>query len=659
MTWGQTGDFTAQVIPAARIQIPPPATSERYRSGCSMSDFPAAVKDNIVLVQRGGCTAAAVEGDQRPRQRRQGRHDHERGSDERSPRAPRRRDYVSQTYPGTIGSGVTYALGKELYDLAQAGTPATLHFKSDNNLNLRIDYDILAETPCGDPTRVLQVGAHIDGVTAGPGINDDGSGTAMNLTIAHQILKMGITAEVQDPLRLVLGRGAGPVRLDVRGQPAQLAADGADAGHARLRHDRVDQLAPVRLHRTATRASRAPQLLAAEQRKATWADIHIDYLKQQLEHRQRPTTRSTTAPTTPSGAARGVPATGLYTGAESIKTGRGDGTAAVNGYGGQSGIQADPCYHEWCDTVFNLERVRPERVQRRARARDPLVRRRGSTQSSSRCVPRCWSRRRDADAESRDAARAAGGAQAASSPSSSARRTASARLRTPSLRKIEDACCLTVLGESPRSSAIAGLVAPVAKAERTSRSRGETTPEGCRPPRSRPARRRGRAAGALRVARAAARALHRVGEPLARPPLADGARGTGRAQLRRGGALVVAHQQGPQRGLRSDQRAAHRGIADQRHVWSESPGGRQRVLELAGAAAVGDPRPAVKREHQPGAADIVRVGHQDAQPRTCRCALDAHPGRDDRPARRAGARSGRPPRDWARRACRRARACGA
>ena len=44
------------MIPAARIQIPPPATADTVRSGCSMSDFPAAVKDNIVLVQRGGCT---------------------------------------------------------------------------------------------------------------------------------------------------------------------------------------------------------------------------------------------------------------------------------------------------------------------------------------------------------------------------------------------------------------------------------------------------------------------------------------------------------------------------------------------------------------------------------------------------------------------------
>ena len=31
-----------------------------------------------------------------------------------------------------------------------------------------------------------------------------------------------------------------------------------------------------------------------------------------------------------------------------------DTAPAVNGYGGQAGIQADPCYHEWCDTVFNL-----------------------------------------------------------------------------------------------------------------------------------------------------------------------------------------------------------------------------------------------------------------------------------------------------------------
>jgi hypothetical protein len=51
-----------------------------------------------------------------------------------------------------------------------------------------------------------------------------------------------------------------------------------------------------------------------------------------------------------------VPATGFYTGAEGIKTPAqvADNAASTAGSGGQSGIQADPCYHEWCDTVFNL-----------------------------------------------------------------------------------------------------------------------------------------------------------------------------------------------------------------------------------------------------------------------------------------------------------------
>ena len=46
---------------------------------------------------------------------------------------------------------------------------------------------------------------------------------------------------------------------------------------------------------------------------------------------------------------RRIPATGLYTGAETPKT-----AAMAAQYGGQASIQADPCYHEWCDTVFNL-----------------------------------------------------------------------------------------------------------------------------------------------------------------------------------------------------------------------------------------------------------------------------------------------------------------
>ena len=41
--------------------------------------------------------------------------------------------------------------------------------------------NVIATTISGDPAHTLLVGSHMDGVAAGPGINDNGSGTATNL----------------------------------------------------------------------------------------------------------------------------------------------------------------------------------------------------------------------------------------------------------------------------------------------------------------------------------------------------------------------------------------------------------------------------------------------------------------------------------------------
>ena len=47
--------------------------------------------------------------------------------------------------------------------------------------------------------------------------------------------------------------------------------------------------------------------------------------------------------------ANSVPAGGLFTGAEGIKTARQEAI-----YGGFAGLAFDPCYHQACDTFFNL-----------------------------------------------------------------------------------------------------------------------------------------------------------------------------------------------------------------------------------------------------------------------------------------------------------------
>jgi Zn-dependent M28 family amino/carboxypeptidase len=343
MTWGHTGDLTAQVIPVNRITVPPVGTQDGTRAGCAMADFPAAVKDNIALVQRGGCTflekainarangAKAVfvmnEG-QAPLRTAPGT----------TTNGTTFTRIAGQNYPGLMAASLSYATGKEFYDAAQAGTPLTVHFKTDNNINQRIDYDIIAETTTGDPNRMLMVGAHIDGVTAGPGINDDGSGTAMNLTIAHQLKKLGVATKYRVRFGWFSGEEQGLYGSQAYANQLNTLETSRFAGM--LDYDMIASTNYIPF--VYTDGATVPSA------ETILGGLHIDYLKQKFGIDSTPyifDNRSDYA----GFRTRGVPATGLYTGAETVKT-----ADHVAKYGGQVGIQADPCYHEWCDTVFNL-----------------------------------------------------------------------------------------------------------------------------------------------------------------------------------------------------------------------------------------------------------------------------------------------------------------
>ena len=369
MTWGHTGEVTAQVIPVAGIKIPPVGAANGNRAGCSLSDFPAAVKDNIALIQRGSCTESTAQTagflEKVINARAAGAKAvlifNEGQTNRIAPGTTTNGTTftraVAQTYPGMMAATLSYAAGKELYDLAQAGTPATLHFKTNNAITQRIDYDIIAETPGGDPTRVLQVGAHIDGVANGPGINDDGTGTAMNLTIAHQILKLGVPLKYKIRFGWFSGEEQGLFGSTFAVN--QLNSVQTQQTLGMLDYDMIASTNWIPFMYIPNPSETA---LPAMQRdsEATMSNIHINYLQSRLGVTKTDyqfDNRSDYA----QWRARNVPATGLYTGAEGIKTlAQMNGTPAtdtapaVNGYGGQSGIQADPCYHEWCDTVFNL-----------------------------------------------------------------------------------------------------------------------------------------------------------------------------------------------------------------------------------------------------------------------------------------------------------------
>src|SRR5699024_4976831 len=87
---------------------------------------------------------------------------------------------------GTLGAveptsapatGITQELGESLLEAMDAG-PVTLQFVLDKTMEERETFNVLAETATGSDDNVIMLGSHLDGVLEGPGINDNGSGTA-------------------------------------------------------------------------------------------------------------------------------------------------------------------------------------------------------------------------------------------------------------------------------------------------------------------------------------------------------------------------------------------------------------------------------------------------------------------------------------------------
>ena len=64
--------------------------------------------------------------------------------------------------------------------------PVQAHFQTSTFWETRLTKNVIADSRKGDPNKVLVVGAHLDSVLEGPGINDNGSGTATILETASR-----------------------------------------------------------------------------------------------------------------------------------------------------------------------------------------------------------------------------------------------------------------------------------------------------------------------------------------------------------------------------------------------------------------------------------------------------------------------------------------
>ena len=323
------GSVTAVVV-AVDVNLAPPR--EPVTSGCEAADFAVFPAGAIALIQRGTCSFAQkvvnaqAAGASAVIIFNQGN-------------TPEREPLIIGTLAPTTATipvvGASFADGSAL---AQAGSQATITVLAPQNIT---QYNVIAESRDGDPNNVVMVGAHLDSVPRGPGINDNGSGSATLLEVATQMAKVkprnklrfawwgaeesgliGSTAYVAGLSENDIAKIALYLNFDMVGSPNHVFfvydgdnSDGVGAGPG--------PDGSAQLEQTFERFF----LQRGVPFKGTDFSGRSDY-----------------GPF----IAKGVPSGGLFTGAEGIKTAE---EATI--WGGTAGQPYDPCYHLVCDTFAN------------------------------------------------------------------------------------------------------------------------------------------------------------------------------------------------------------------------------------------------------------------------------------------------------------------
>jgi len=256
-----------------------------------------------------------------------------------------------EAFGGTLGGqgidipvvGTAYAVGEAL-----AADDVTVRIAVDAITENRLSANVLADTPIGRHDKTTVIGGHLDSVAEGPGINDNGSGVAAMLETAIQMSNLSLLDDVNTGIRNRLrfafwgAEEAGLVGSDYYVATLPLR----DLGDivANLNYDMVGSPNFVRFvydgDGSLGTSPRGPEGSAFIE----W--MFNDYFKDR---------GLVTEATEFSGRsdysafiANGIPAGGLFTGAEGIKT-----EEQVGLYGGTAGEPYDPCYHTPCDTLEN------------------------------------------------------------------------------------------------------------------------------------------------------------------------------------------------------------------------------------------------------------------------------------------------------------------
>ena len=319
MSYSGSGNVTAPVTVPTNVL------------GCDAADFAGFPAGNIALISRGTCTFAT------------------KATNAQTAGAAAVVIYNNRVGPlnGTLGEtftldiavvGIEQTVGHQL--AATAGL--VLAVKTSTIRGLATTRNIIAESKEGDADNVVMVGAHLDSVDKGGGIQDNGSGSAAILEVAVQMGKVkprnkvrfalwaaeesglvGSTRYVESLVPAEKDSIALYLNFDMIGSPNHVFfiydgdnSDGVGVGPGPVGSTGIEK------------TFEAFYTKRGVPFKGTDFDGRSDY-----------------GPF----IAAGIPAGGLFTGAEGLKT-----AAEAALWGGIAGAAYDPCYHMACDNYGNI-----------------------------------------------------------------------------------------------------------------------------------------------------------------------------------------------------------------------------------------------------------------------------------------------------------------
>lgn len=356
-TGSGSGTVEGQVIPVDINLTPPRANS----SGCEATDFAGidwSGPADIALVQRGTCNFgdkalnAEVAGAEAIIIFNQGNSPDREGLIVANASTLTDGTSIFHNIPVV---GASFAAGVAL---AQPGSTA---FVEVLPIETRIDYNVIAELPGENDDNVVMAGAHLDSVVAGPGINDNGSGSAALLELAQLIRNL----EPVNTLRFAWWAAEEQGLVGSEAYVAGLSTEELDEIAAYLNFDMIASPNFIFGVYDADESSFPAPVTVPDGSEAledlfetffTWSGIPYE----DSEFSGRSDYQAFIL--------NGIPASGLFTGAEVPKT-----AAQEEIWGGVTGAAYDPCYHQACDNLFDVDPSRDAAVYAELNAEYDMV----------------------------------------------------------------------------------------------------------------------------------------------------------------------------------------------------------------------------------------------------------------------------------------------